>query len=73
VLHGDSEIWQCLNQNFQPRQGGSYNIWGFPLDQQVLLIPDSNQGVQVVITSRDDMEHPFHLQCVLSVSNTTEL
>ena len=62
--HDDAQIWQALDQNFSVGHGGSYNSWDFRLDQQVLLIPDSNQGVQIAINSLDIMEHPFHLQYV---------
>ncbi len=46
--------------------GGPYNNWNFQLNQQVLLIPEAGKGVQVVINSLDNMEHPWHLQCVTS-------
>lgn len=62
----DAILWQALEQNFTVGQGGSYNNWGFRLDQQVLLIPDGSKTVQVVLNSLDVMEHPFHMQYVSS-------
>lgn len=50
TLDGDAQIWGALDQMpFSAGQGGSYHNWDFPWDQQVLLIPDADQGVQVVI------------------------
>jgi hypothetical protein len=64
-LQDDAQVWQALDQvPFVPGAGGAYNNWRFPIDQQVLLIPDADQGVQIVINSLDNMEHPFHLQYV---------
>lgn len=60
----DALLWQALDQNFSVGEGGSYNNWGFRLDQQVSLIPDGSQTVQVVLNSLDVMEHPFHMQYV---------
>ena len=51
-----------MDQDFGSGKGGGYSNWQFPLDQQVLLIPDGGKGVQVVINSLDNMEHPWHLQ-----------
>ncbi|KAL1874919.1 hypothetical protein VTK73DRAFT_10399 [Phialemonium thermophilum] len=56
----DAQIWQAMEQSFTPGNGGSYNNWGFRLDQQVLLIPKAGRGAQIAINSRDIMEHPFH-------------
>lgn len=63
----DAILWQAVEQNFTTAgEGGSYNNWGFRLDQQVLLIPDGSQTVQVVLNSLDVMEHPFHMQYVVA-------
>lgn len=58
----DATLWQAVEQDFVPGEGGSYNNWGFRLDQQVLLVPDGSGVVQVAINSLDVMEHPFHMQ-----------
>lgn len=58
----NATLWQAVGQNFTTGGGGSYNNWGFRLDQQVLLVPDGSQTVQVAINSLDVMEHPFHMQ-----------
>ncbi|PSR83699.1 Cupredoxin [Coniella lustricola] len=58
----DATLWQALEQDFIPGEQGVYNNWGFRLDQQVLLVPDSEPGtVQVAVNSLDAMEHPFHM------------
>ncbi|KAH8912861.1 hypothetical protein BR93DRAFT_942620 [Coniochaeta sp. PMI_546] len=57
----DATIWKTLNHSFAPGQGGSYSNFDLRLDQQILLLPDANQGVQIAINSKDMMEHPFHL------------
>lgn len=58
----DATIWKTLNHSFAPGQGGSYNNYELRLDQQILLLPEANRGVQIAINSKDMMEHPFHLQ-----------
>lgn len=58
----DATLWQAVEQEFVPGRAGSYNNWGFRLDQQVLLVPDGSSTVQVAINSLDIMEHPFHMQ-----------
>lgn len=58
----DATLWQAVEQDFVPGAGGSYNNWGFRLDQQVLLVPDGSGAVQLAINSLDIMEHPFHMQ-----------
>lgn len=58
----DATIWKTLNHSFAPGQGGSYSNFELRLDQQILLLPDADQGVQIAINSKDMMEHPFHLQ-----------
>jgi len=50
------------NHSFVPGQQGSYSNFDLRLDQQILLLPDANEGVQIAINSKDLMEHPFHLQ-----------
>lgn len=55
-----------MEQQFVADKDNSYNSWDFGLNQQVLLVPTANQGAQVVINSRDTMEHPWHLQSVFS-------
>ncbi len=53
-----------MDQQFAADRANSYDSWDFGLNQQVLLIPDAGRGAQVVINSRDAMEHPWHLQYV---------
>lgn len=63
-LKDDAQLWQILDHNitdFTPGKQGSYSNWGLRLDQQVLLVPDADEGVQIAINSKDQMEHPFHL------------
>ncbi|KAK8051277.1 diphenol oxidase [Apiospora rasikravindrae] len=50
-----------VNKSFSAAEANSYNSWDFGLDQQVLLVPEANKGAQIVINSRDAMEHPWHL------------
>jgi len=60
----DATIWKtAVDEGFDVAAGGgSYSNFGLRLDQQILLLPDRDMGVQVAINSRDMMEHPFHLQ-----------
>jgi len=60
-LENNATIWKAVDQNFTTGNDDSYNSWDFGLNQQVLLIPDANQGVQLVVNSLDAMEHPWHL------------
>ncbi|KAB5576457.1 Cupredoxin [Coniochaeta sp. 2T2.1] len=63
-LRDDATIWKVVdggNDTFKTGEGGSYSNFGMRLDQQILLLPDANQGVQIAINSKDMMEHPFHL------------
>ncbi|KAB5540424.1 multicopper oxidase-domain-containing protein [Coniochaeta sp. 2T2.1] len=63
-LRDDATIWKVVvgaNDTFKAGEGGSYSNFGMRLDQQILLLPDANQGVQIAINSKDMMEHPFHL------------
>ncbi|KAI8629543.1 multicopper oxidase [Xylariaceae sp. FL1651] len=60
-LHDNATLWKAVEQQFVPSEANSYNSWDFGLNQQVLLIPEANKGAQVVINSRDAMEHPWHL------------
>lgn len=53
-----------MEQEFVVSKANAYNSWDFGLNQQVLLVPDADTGAQVVINSRDAMEHPWHLQSV---------
>ncbi|KAI0423363.1 multicopper oxidase [Xylaria grammica] len=63
-LPDNATLWKAMGQQFVPGKANSYNSWDFGLNQQVLLIPRANAGAQVVINSRDAMEHPWHLQSV---------
>ncbi|KAI0406861.1 Cupredoxin [Xylaria palmicola] len=63
-LHDNATLWKALEQQFVTSQANSYNSWDFGLSQQVLLLPQANKGAQIVINSRDAMEHPWHLQSV---------
>ncbi|KAK8128353.1 diphenol oxidase [Apiospora sp. TS-2023a] len=60
-LSNNATIWKMLDQSFSAADANSYSSWDFGLDQQVLLVPDANKGAQIVINSRDAMEHPWHL------------
>ncbi|KAK7997043.1 PAK kinase [Apiospora arundinis] len=60
-LIDNATIWKTLDQSFSAADANSYSSWNFGLDQQVLLVPDANKGAQIVINSRDAMEHPWHL------------
>ncbi|KAI9671963.1 MAG: hypothetical protein M1817_002306 [Caeruleum heppii] len=60
-LENNATLWKAIDQNFSSSQDTSYNSWSFGLNQQVLLLPDANQGVQLVVNSLDAMEHPWHL------------
>ncbi|KAK7956903.1 diphenol oxidase [Apiospora aurea] len=60
-LPNNATIWKTLDQSFSAAGANSYSSWDFGLDQQVLLVPDANKGAQIVINSRDVMEHPWHL------------
>ncbi len=63
-LPDNATLWKAVEQNFTAGASNSYNSWDFGLNQQVLLVPEADKGVQVVINSRDAMEHPWHLQYV---------
>ncbi|RYP73506.1 hypothetical protein DL769_004220 [Monosporascus sp. CRB-8-3] len=65
-LPNNATLWKALEQDFTAESANSYNSWDFGLNQQVLLIPEADKGVQIVINSRDAMEHPWHLQYVSS-------
>ncbi|KAI4867478.1 putative multicopper oxidase [Hypoxylon rubiginosum] len=60
-LPDNATLWKTVDQQFAADRANSYDSWDFGLDQQVLLIPDAGRGAQVVINSRDAMEHPWHL------------
>jgi FtsP/CotA-like multicopper oxidase with cupredoxin domain len=67
-LKDDAQLWKLMDNNitdFTPGNQGSYSNWGLRLDQQVLLVPDADEGVQIAINSKDLMEHPFHAQYFL--------
>lgn len=65
-LENNATLWKLLDQDFDdPDLANSYNSWNFGLNQQVLLIPEADKGAQIVVNSRDAMEHPWHLQFVL--------
>ncbi|KAI1492621.1 hypothetical protein F5X96DRAFT_677585 [Biscogniauxia mediterranea] len=61
-LPHNATLWKAVEQRFTPDEANSYSSWDFGLSQQVLLIPDADRGAQIVINSRDAMEHPWHLQ-----------
>lgn len=63
-LPNNATLWKATEQQFTADKANSYNSWDFGLNQQVLLVPDADQGAQIVINSQDAMEHPWHLQCV---------
>ncbi|KAI1459319.1 putative multicopper oxidase [Annulohypoxylon moriforme] len=60
-LPNNATLWKAIEQEFTADKANSYNSWDFGLNQQVLHIPDSKQGAQIVINSKDAMEHPWHL------------
>ncbi|KAI1079514.1 hypothetical protein F5B20DRAFT_571008 [Whalleya microplaca] len=60
-LPNNATLWKAVEQQFTASEANSYNSWDFGLNQQVLLIPDADRGSQIVINSRDAMEHPWHL------------
>ncbi|OTA94787.1 putative multicopper oxidase [Hypoxylon sp. CO27-5] len=60
-LPNNATLWKAVEQKFTPDRANSYNSWDFGLNQQVLLIPDADHGAQIVINSKDAMEHPWHL------------
>ncbi|VBB83984.1 Putative Multicopper oxidase [Podospora comata] len=61
-LPHSTQLWLSLPQTLDSdSDSGSYTNYNFPLNQQVLLLPDLNKTVRIAINSRDIMEHPFHL------------
>ncbi|KAI1214123.1 multicopper oxidase-domain-containing protein [Annulohypoxylon truncatum] len=60
-LPHNATLWKAMEQQFTADKANSYNSWDFGLNQQVLHIPDAEQGAQIVINSKDAMEHPWHL------------
>ncbi|KAI1105160.1 Cupredoxin [Jackrogersella minutella] len=60
-LSDNATLWKALDQQFTADKANSYNSWDFGLSQQVLLVPDADRGAQIVINSKDAMEHPWHL------------
>ncbi|KAI0838910.1 putative multicopper oxidase [Hypoxylon sp. FL0890] len=60
-LPNNATLWKAVEQQFTADKDNSYDSWDFGLNQQVLLIPDADQGAQIVINSKDAMEHPWHL------------
>ncbi|KAI1119532.1 Cupredoxin [Nemania sp. NC0429] len=60
-LVDNATLWKAIEQQFVADKVNSYNSWDFGLNQQVLLVPEANKGAQVIINSRDAMEHPWHL------------
>ncbi|KAI1747539.1 hypothetical protein F4782DRAFT_543438 [Xylaria castorea] len=60
-LSNNATLWKAMEQQFVASKANSYNSWDFGLNQQVLLIPEADKGAQIVINSRDAMEHPWHL------------
>ncbi|KXJ92383.1 multicopper oxidase-domain-containing protein [Microdochium bolleyi] len=61
-LHDNATLWKATEQSaFAQDAQNSYSSWDFGLNQQVLLLPDADRGAQIVINSRDAMEHPWHL------------
>ncbi|KAI2611956.1 Cupredoxin [Hypoxylon sp. NC1633] len=70
-LSDNATLWKAMEQQFTADKANSYNSWDFGLNQQVLLVPDADQGAQIVINSRDAMEHPWHLQAEVTQKLTT--
>ncbi|KAI0521447.1 Cupredoxin [Xylaria bambusicola] len=64
-LPDNATLWKAVEQKFVASEANSYNSWDFGLNQQVLLVPEGEKGAQIVINSRDAMEHPWHLQLVV--------
>ncbi|KAI1410835.1 putative multicopper oxidase [Hypoxylon sp. FL1857] len=60
-LPNNATLWKAVEQKFTADRDNSYDSWDFGLNQQVLLVPDADQGAQIVINSKDAMEHPWHL------------
>ncbi|KAI1094865.1 putative multicopper oxidase [Rostrohypoxylon terebratum] len=60
-LPHNATLWKAVEQEFTADKENSYNSWDFGLNQQVLHIPDASHGAQIVINSKDGMEHPWHL------------
>ncbi|ETS82585.1 hypothetical protein PFICI_04461 [Pestalotiopsis fici W106-1] len=60
-LEHNATIWKAVDQDFDVSKEGSYHSWDFGLNQQVLLIPEADKGAQIVINSKDVMEHPWHM------------
>ncbi|KAI1881194.1 hypothetical protein JX265_000020 [Neoarthrinium moseri] len=60
-LEHNATLWKVPGQKFDPSKANSYGSWDFGLNQQVLLIPHAGKGAQIVINSRDAMEHPWHM------------
>ena len=60
-LPNNATLWKAVEQQFTADEANSYSSWDFGLNQQVLLVPDADRGAQIVINSRDAMEHPWHL------------
>ncbi|RYO91084.1 hypothetical protein DL766_003352 [Monosporascus sp. MC13-8B] len=63
-LPNNATLWKAFEQDLTAESANSYNSWDSGLNQQVLLIPEADKGAQIVINSRDAMEHPWHLQYV---------
>ncbi|KAI0478899.1 multicopper oxidase-domain-containing protein [Xylariaceae sp. FL0804] len=62
ALPDNATLWKAVEQRFDDAgAANAYSSWDFGLNQQVLLVPDADAGAQIVINSRDDMEHPWHL------------
>ncbi|KAI0158754.1 Cupredoxin [Pestalotiopsis sp. NC0098] len=60
-LQNNATLWKAVDQDFDASKEGSYHSWDFGLNQQVLLVPEADKGVQIVINSKDAMEHPWHM------------
>ncbi|KAI4603326.1 hypothetical protein KJ359_006119 [Pestalotiopsis sp. 9143b] len=61
-MQNNATLWEAVDQDFDASKEGSYHSWDFGLNQQVLLVPEADKGVQIVINSKDAMEHPWHMQ-----------
>ncbi|KAF7519429.1 hypothetical protein G7054_g13112 [Neopestalotiopsis clavispora] len=70
-LENNATIWKAVDQDFDTSKEGSYHSWDFGLNQQVLLIPEADKGAQIVINSKDAMEHPWHMQKMTPISGHT--
>ena len=51
-------MWKAVDpgvNNFTTGSPDTYSSWNFGLDQQVMLSPDSSNGIQLVVNSLDGL------------------